>query len=266
MKLLDLFCGAGGAAMGYFRAGFTEIVGIDIKPQPRYPFTFIQGDALQPPVDFSVFDLIHASPPCQGYSIMRNLPWLRNKTYPLLIEPTREMLRASGKPWVIENVMGAKLDGNWLCGRMFGRPFYRHRYFESNWFWLAPSHPPHDAVIQRGRNLKDRANKIVYSGAEDSRGLQSWPGRRGDAGHGLTIREATRRKVGKNIAAAGAVPQNGARKLGANVGHAAGVAIAREAMQIDWMRREELNQAIPPAYTQWIGERILEVQDSTNCL
>ena len=226
--------------MGYHRAGFSEIVGIDVKPQPRYPFTFIQGDALAPPVRLSAFDAIHASPPCQGYSIMRNLPWLRNKEYPLLIEPTRELLEASGKPWVIENVMGAKLDGNWLCGGMFGLPFYRHRYFESNWFWLAPAHPAHTAVIQKGRNLKGRASKIVYSEAEDSRGLQSWPGRRGDAGHGLTIKG------------------NGAQKVGANVGHSAGVAIAREAMQIDWMRRDELNQAIPPAYTEWIGRRLIQ--------
>ena len=152
--------------------------------------------------------------------------------------------------------MGAKLDGNWLCGAMFGRPFYRHRYFESNWFWLAPAHPAHVGTIQAGRQLKDRANKIVYSEAEDSRGLQSWPGRRGDAGHGLTIREAKKR-TGKNIAACGAVPGNGAQKAGANVGHSAGVEIAREAMQIDWMRRAELNQAIPPVYTEYVGLQFL---------
>jgi len=228
MRLLDLYCGAGGAAMGYYRAGFTKIVGIDIKPQPRYPFAFIQADALTMPVDVSCFDAIHASPPCQGYSIMRNLPWLRHKEYPLLIEPTREMLQSTGKPWVIENVMGAKLDANWLCGSMFGLPFYRHRYFESNWLWLAPAHPAHMAVVQRGRGLGNRANTIVHS------------------------------KVGKNVAAAGAVPRNGAQKVGANVGHAAGVALARQAMQIDWMRREELNQAIPPAYTEWIGRHLIQ--------
>jgi DNA (cytosine-5)-methyltransferase 1 len=214
MKLLDLFCGAGGAAMGYYRAGFTHIVGIDIKPQPRYPFKFIQADALQPPVDLTRFDFIHASPPCQGYSVMRNLPWLRHKKYPLLIEPTREMLAATGRPYAIENVMGAKLDANWLCGGMFGLPFFRHRFFETNWLWLAPAHPPHIAVIQRGRGLQNRANKIAHG--------------------------------------------NGAQRVGVNVGHAAGVGVAREAMQIDWMRRDELNQAIPPAYTEWIGKRIIE--------
>ena len=94
-RLLDLFCGAGGAAMGYHRAGFTEIVGVDIKPQPRYLFRFVQADALAPAIDFTGFDLIHASPPCQDYSIMRNLPWLRHKTYPLLIEPVRELLMST---------------------------------------------------------------------------------------------------------------------------------------------------------------------------
>src|SRR5437660_1060118 len=87
MRLLDAFCGAGGAAVGYHRAGFTEIVGVDIKPQPRYPFTFVLGDSLEYiKAHGHEFDAIHASPPCQGYSIMRNLPWLRDKVYPLLIE------------------------------------------------------------------------------------------------------------------------------------------------------------------------------------
>ena len=101
-RLLDLFCGAGGAAVGYHRAGFTEIVGVDIKPQPRYPFTFIQADAMTYPLDG--FDAIHASPPCQGYSIMKNLPWLRHRVYPLLILPTRERLAASGGPYMIQKL------------------------------------------------------------------------------------------------------------------------------------------------------------------
>lgn len=109
MRRLDLFCGAGGAAMGYSRAGFTEIVGVDNRPQPRYPFTFIQGDALEyVAAHVREFDAIHASPPCQGYSIMRNLPWLRHKEYPLLIQPTADALNESGRPWIIENVMGPK--------------------------------------------------------------------------------------------------------------------------------------------------------------
>ncbi len=92
--------------MGLHRVGF-EVVGFDIKPQPRYPFEFHQADALT--VDLSGFDAVWASPPCQAYSIMRNLPWLKDKEYPRLIDPTREVLVASGKPWIIENVMGAHL-------------------------------------------------------------------------------------------------------------------------------------------------------------
>ena len=88
MRLLDLYCGAGGAALGYHRAGFDEIVGVDIVNQPRYPFQFVQADALEYLADHGgEFDTVHASPPCQGYSIMHNLPWLRGREYPLLILP-----------------------------------------------------------------------------------------------------------------------------------------------------------------------------------
>ncbi len=111
IRLLDLFCGAGGAAVGYHNAGFDEIIGVDIKPQPRYPFEFVQADALEYLAEHGrEFDAIHASPPCQGYSIMHNLPWLRGRDYPLLILPTIEMLEALGKPYVVENVMGGVED------------------------------------------------------------------------------------------------------------------------------------------------------------
>lgn len=231
MRLLDLFCGAGGAAMGYHRSGFDEIVGVDIAPQKNYPFEFVQGDALEfVDVHGHEFNAIHASPPCQGYSVTRHLPWLKGKEYPLLIDDTRELLQASGKPWIVENVMGAKLDANWLCGMMFDLPFFRHRYFETNWLWFAPIHPPHEewiripggkdslAVCQRrrvtirnGRMLGSRARDIVHSGISSASGI----------------------------------------------GHAAGVALVREAMQIDWMTRDELTQAIPPAYTQYVGEQLM---------
>ena len=118
--------------MGYHRAGFDEIVGVDIAPQPRYPFEFIQADALEYLAEHGHdYDAIHASPPCQGYSIMHNLPWLRGREYPLLILPTIKMLEALGKPYVVENVMGARhgsktlkkrgleahgLKAGWLCG------------------------------------------------------------------------------------------------------------------------------------------------------
>ena len=177
VRLLDLFCGGGGAAMGYHRAGFDEIVGVDIAPQPRYPFEFVQADALEFLAEHGHdYDVIHASPPCQGYSIMHNLPWLRGRDYPLLILPAIEMLEALGKPYVVENVMGARhgsatlrkrgleahgLKAGWLCGGMFGLPFYRHRLFATNWFWLAPGHPKHQGVIKPGRMLGDRANQVA---------------------------------------------------------------------------------------------------------
>src|SRR3990172_3289585 len=135
-RLLDLFCGAGGTAMGYSLAGFTDIVGVDIVPQPRYPFELVQADALEYLAEHGhEFDAIHASPPCQGYSIMNNLPWLRGREYPLLILPTIDLLRQTGKPYILENVMGARrgakglkkrgleqhgLEAGWLCGTMFG--------------------------------------------------------------------------------------------------------------------------------------------------
>lgn len=128
-RLLDLFCGAGGAAMGYYQAGFDEIVGIDIKPQLRYPFDFIQGDALNPPVDFNDFDLIHASPPCQKFSSARTINL--DIEYPDLLTPCSEMLRAAQRPFVIENVMRAPIRCSvMLCGTMFGLKLLRHRKFE----------------------------------------------------------------------------------------------------------------------------------------
>ena len=135
MRLLDLFCGAGGSAVGYHRAGFDEIVGIDIKPQPHYPFTFIQADALHPPVRLGDFDLIHASPPCQAYS--QNMRHHVTRNYPQLIESVRKMM--GGRPYVIENVRGAPLPSALvLCGTAFGLTVWRHRYFETSWATLSP--------------------------------------------------------------------------------------------------------------------------------
>jgi len=243
MKLLDLFCGAGGAAMGYSHAGFDEIVGVDINPQRRYPFQFVQADALEYLAEHGhEFDAIHASPPCQGYSIMRNLPWLRYKEYPLLIDPVRDLLEATEKPWVIENVMGAHLEAGWLCGTMFGLRFYRHRLFETNWFWMQPGHPKHEMTIRPSDSMGGRARDFVFGQSEDKRGLASWPGRR-EAPAGL---------------ATASEPQNG---LKAGIGHNAGWRKVAEAMEIDWMKREELTQAIPPAYTRWIGRSLTEVMN-----
>ena len=177
MRLLDLYCGAGGAAVGYHRAGFDEIVGVDIAPQPRYPFEFVHADALEFLAEHGHdYDAIHASPPCQGYSIMHNLPWLRGRDYPLLILPTIEMLEALGKPYVVENVMGARhgsktlrkrgleahgLKAGWLCGAMFGLPFYRHRLFATNWLWLAPGHPKHVGVIRPGPMFGNNGGRLA---------------------------------------------------------------------------------------------------------
>jgi DNA (cytosine-5)-methyltransferase 1 len=220
MRLLDLFCGAGGAAMGYHRAGFTEIVGVDIKPQPRYPFTFVLGDALEyVKAHGHEFDAIHASPPCQGYSIMRHLPWIRGKEYPLLIDATRQAMKTTGAAWVIENVMGAPLDAPFLCGQMFGLRVLRHRLFEASVLWLAPPHPSHASVtIQSGHMLGNRARAYAHT---------------------------KNRKA--NYEAGGLVSVTG------DIGSYAGAA-----MGIDWMTGDELSQAIPPAYTEFIGRQLIQ--------
>lgn len=127
-RLLDLFCGAGGAAVGYHRAGF-DVTGVDVEAQPRYPFRFWQMDALAlEPWALMAFDAIHASPPCQRWLGVPGA--LGESEYPDLIGPTRELLGATGLPYVIENVPGAPLDGFVLCGTTFGLPLVRHRRFE----------------------------------------------------------------------------------------------------------------------------------------
>jgi DNA (cytosine-5)-methyltransferase 1 len=138
-RLLDLFCGAGGASVGYAMAGF-EVVGVDVKPQPRYPFRFILADALE--IDLGGFDAYHASPPCQAHTRMRSRH--PGREYPDLIADVRERLAATGKPYVIENVPGAPLvDPVMLCGTHFGlgtarQELRRHRLFECSF----PVEPP----------------------------------------------------------------------------------------------------------------------------
>jgi DNA (cytosine-5)-methyltransferase 1 len=251
-RLLDLFCGAGGAAVGYSRAGF-DVVGVDIKHQKNYPFHFVQMDALEAlrvliegsyiedtegnRWYLSDFDAVHASPPCQGYSYMsNNLPWHRDRVYPLLILPTREALRATGKLFVIENVMGARkgskvlvnkgledhgMEAAYLCGLMFGMPLYRHRVFESNFMWMIPGHPKHTL------NAHPRSERFVYGGSQ--KGL---PG--GMAG--LDVRQYNE-------------PSGG---------HASGWETAAQAMGVDWMKRDEITQSIPPAYTEFIGKALMK--------
>ncbi len=212
MKLLDLFCGAGGAAMGYYRAGFNEIVGIDIVPQKRFPFDFIQGDALNPPVDLKDFDLIHASPPCQAYSMgTRNIGTAKGR--PDLLGDTRDLLETSNSFWIIENVPGAPMRIDvLLCGSMFGLQVKRHRWFEL-------SHPEYLLLTPTCKHEWERGMAIgVY-------------------GHGT--------------------PTTHLKKIGPVY-----VDDWREAMQIDWMTGRELAEAIPPAYTEWLGKRIIEIGDN----
>lgn len=133
-RILDLFCGAGGAGMGYHRAGF-EVVGVDIAPQPNYPFEFHQADALgflKSQAQMPRFDAVHASPPCQHYSTQT----ADRSKHEALIGPVREALIRLGNPYIIENVEGAAkelIDPIRLCGSSFGMDIRRHRYFESNW-------------------------------------------------------------------------------------------------------------------------------------
>jgi DNA (cytosine-5)-methyltransferase 1 len=202
--LLDLFCGAGGAAMGYHRAGF-DVVGVDINPQPHYPFEFHQGDAMTWPLDG--YDAIHASPPCQGYSRMRHLPWIKGKEYPMLLAGTWERLAAAGVPWVIENVEDAPMQSSSvLCGVAFGLPMYRHRRFGSSELIMSPPHPRHTVTIVAG--AANLAQRYRQGGGRDVAGL--FPG-------------ATLADVG-----------------------------------MEWMTQREASQAIPPAYTEFIGAQLLQ--------
>ena len=243
MRLLDLFCGAGGAAVGYSRAGFTEIVGVDCVKQPRYPFTFVRGDALKYLAAHGrEFDAIHASPPCQRYTPLAKM-W-NAQAHPDSVPPTRATLQAVGRPWVMENVPGAPMRcAVMLCGTMFGlgtavAELRRHRLFElSDAFALAPS-------CQHGWKAQTIA---VYGHA---------------GGHSTRTRE---RLV---IGVYGGGQQRGGKQNRATLRQLRAspqmfnTAARREAMGIDWMTGNELSQAIPPAYTEWVGARLMEAMCS----
>lgn len=230
-KLLDLFSGAGGAARGYQMAGF-HVTGVDIKAQPRYAGdVFIQGDALEYCRERGFeFDVIHASPPCQAHSSMRTMHNARDHAD--LIPETRAALRDSGRPYVIENVPGAPLIvPSLLCGTMFGlgcgdAELRRHRLFESSIWFLVPS------CAHGARAFARRAATIgVYGGHLRNRKRRSF----GVYGEG--VRDSVR-KVDKGVADFG-------------------VEEGRVAMGIDWMTLAELCQAIPPAYTEFIGRHLM---------
>jgi DNA (cytosine-5)-methyltransferase 1 len=164
-RLLDLFCGAGGAAVGYHRAGF-DVTGVDILPQPRYPFTFIQGDALEHVAAHGhEYDAIHASPPCQRYSRGRKQSHTGH-LHPDLIAATRDALRATGRPHVIENVADSRRVLRavlLLCGGMFpGVQTYRHRLFESSHLIPSLPHPPHVVKSPRSNVYVEGQFMTIY--------------------------------------------------------------------------------------------------------
>lgn len=198
--------------MGYARAGF-EVVGVDIRPQPRYPFRFLQADALAylDTADLRQFAGIHASPPCERYTMMLRNSLARRKRHPDLLAATRKRLQATGKPYIIEKVPGAPIEHRvLLCGAMFGFRVYRHRWFESTLLLFQPAHPPHRAKVAHASVIPGPGEFWCVVG-----------------------------KFGKQDE-------------------------AQRAMGIDWMQTGvhhhiEIAQAIPPAYTEWIGRQLMEV-------
>lgn len=205
LRALDLFCCAGGASMGLHRAGF-EVVGVDIRPQPHYPFEFHQADALTFPL--SGFDFIWASPPCQRFSDLAK----RNGNgadWPDLIEPVRRRLSSFGAYFVIENVDSAPLRKDLvLCGTMFASlRVLRHRVFEANFPINQPDHGRHPLVFTRDKR------KAHYGKLDQDSAFVQVTG-------------------GGNCSKANAA----------------------SAMGIDWMTKNEMNEAIPPAYSEFIGK------------
>jgi DNA (cytosine-5)-methyltransferase 1 len=218
VRLLDLFCGAGGAAMGYSQAGFTEIVGVDIEPQPNYcGDEFRQGDVtalsrygLRTIAAVEGFDLIHASPPCQHFTKYRNAVKDITDRYEDLIAPTRRLLEASGVPYVIENVPGAPIRPDLvLCGSMFGLDVRRHRWFElGGWDAMAPGGCNHKGWARRFKPSTGREN-LRYTIE-----VGAWNEELEDQ---------------------------------------------KAAMGVDWpITVRELSEAIPPAYTKFIGEQFID--------
>ena len=222
-KLLDLFCGAGGASMGYHRAGF-DVVGVDINPQPNYPFEFHQGDALEflSQLHPSEFDAIHASPPCQAFTPLAALPRSGDKRPPVdLIEPTRAALIAAGRPWAIENVVQAPIardsdlfgsHGVMLCGTMFGLKIYRHRLFEGSVQLTQPRHPRHRALAMRAGYLPTEVRPFMSIHGRGGHNSKAW------------------------------------------------VSAAADALGTPWMAGDldAVCEAIPPAYTEFIGAQLLD--------
>lgn len=207
-RALDLFCGAGGAGMGLHLAGY-EVTGVDIRPQPRYPFRFVQDDAMawlrgeREPI--ATYDLIWASPPCQFYSEL--VPLAYREMHPNLLPDVLPLLRALPIPYICENVSGARRffqSPIVLCGSMFGLPIQRHRWFEVSpepFFLLPPCNHSEPPVLVSGRGMRKVDGKRRHENTKSEKAV---------------------------------------------------------AMGIDWMLVEELEEAIPPAYSRFLAERVLE--------
>jgi DNA (cytosine-5)-methyltransferase 1 len=170
----DLFCCEGGVSTGLIAAGF-DVTGFDIKPQPRYPYRFVQADALD--VDLSPFEFVWASPPCQAYTRAR--PHTTRELAPRMVEAVREKLEKWGGPYVIENVPGAPIRPDLkLHGAMFGLPMHRDRWFESNVMLLAPSTRRHvrDGSLRNGHRTGHMVSMVGhFAGAPRARKLLGMP-------------------------------------------------------------------------------------------
>lgn len=216
-RVLDLFCKQGGTAKGYADSGF-EVVGVDIEPQRRFPYEFIKADALEVLADRTFvdgFDAIHASPPCQSHSAITP-SWARGRHLDL-IPATRELLRASGKPYVIENVEGSSVlpSAVMLCGSSFGLRVRRHRMFESSFPLVGP---PCDHGWQDADPLYCQSR---FHGGKYKR----WSGVVGIYGGGCGLGDNERE-------------------------------VWFDVMEIDWMTMRGMAQAIPPVYTNYVGDRL----------
>lgn len=232
-RLLDLYSCAGGAGYGYHLAGF-DVVGVDIDAQPRYPFPFLQADAVSAlqyllhggtlpwgdnELGLEDFAAIHASPPCQLYSITKHAHTVE---HPDLLEPTREALMRTGLPYVIENVEGAPLlQPLTLCGTEFGLrasdvdgvplALRRHRLFESNVWLMGAGGCSHDDTQVAGSYTGSRHRKPEHRDNPERRG-----------------------------------------------GYTPAVPVRAQLLGIDWMNEHELAQAIPPVYTEFLGSQLLQ--------
>jgi len=223
-NIVDLFSGAGGTAMGFHQAAPFNIVGVDINPQPNYPFTFRQDDVMEllsKQVDTfkSWADVINAAPPCQGYSVTRHMN-PNAESYPLLISAVRELIAPLGIPYVMENVEDARWDmikPITLCGSSFGLRVRRHRLFESN-------------IPLKGLPCEHR-----WQNEHKPYSI-----------HMSSARGGYRRS--------GIQPVFGScQNLGGDSRFLKGVA-----MGIDWMKEHEMNQAIPPAYSRYLGKQVYD--------